>query len=127
MTTSTWLILGTGMISIREHTYSILWILDTDTMELRYLPNQLDTVDSCSHAEPFLGQIGIFVLTKYQNDGISNNYRQYRTAGNETERTERTQSPGIRYKKQRVSPYFRYLKYWPSTSDDHFPHYLSYR
>ena len=56
---SAWPILGTEMISIPKHRDSILLILDTDTIELRYLLNPFNTVDYCEHAKPFLGQMGI--------------------------------------------------------------------
>ena len=48
-------------------------------------------------AEPILGQMGIFVVSKYRAAGIE---------------TQRMESPGIKYRKQSVS---RYL-YRPSTS-----------
>ena len=105
-----WPILGTETISIPKHRYSIFLILDT--MELQYLLNPVHTVNSCWHAERFLGQMGVFVVRKYRHDCISSKYRQYRTAGMETERIE---SPGIKYRKQLVSAYFWYL-YRPSTT-----------
>ena len=73
---------GTETILILKHRDSVL--LTLDTVELQYLPNPFHTVDSCWHAEPFLGQMGIFVVSKYRNDCISNDYLQHCTAGIET-------------------------------------------
>ena len=92
---SDWPILGVETISIPKHRDLILLILGT--VELQYQLNLFHTVDSCWHAEPILGQMGIFVVSK--------NIKQIK---------QQIKSPGIKYRKQLVSRHF-YLsaKHYP--------------
>ena len=104
------------MISILKHRYSILSILNTDTMELRYQVNKFDTVDSCQHAEPFLGQMGSMggqqvskLLNILQVSAVSHSWYQNRKNRKYRYRISETASIAILSIRQ----------YWPSTSFNH--------